>query len=421
MTHVRLLQPSTLLVACLMVAAAFAIVWWPRRRNRWAGGLLAFGLLASLGFGFWADYRWLPFGQPVGLVVWQWAAFAVAVVLAALTPHPKRLARRLLVDLLAVLLAAGGGLLAFNFHYMMFRSPADFFRAASGEELPAVAQTVRLQDRSPAAWRRPADLPSNGGVSTVLIPGEVSGFTTRPARVYLPPAYLVEPRPQLPVLILMAGQPGEPELWLNIGHVDEIMDAYAAAHDGLAPIVVMPDHLGSHMNNPLCSDAFLGKNATYLETDLVAWIKANLDVDPDTHHWAVAGLSNGGTCSTQLASRRPDLFTTFISISGELEPSLGDHARTIANGFGGDEAAFKANNPLDLMAATRYPDTLGVFTVGDKDAKFAAYAQQLSTAGTQAGMQTQILTVKGGHDWAAWIGGLKAGLPVILPRMGLPA
>lgn len=428
MTTLPLLHPVMPWVTGVGIALVFLLLWWPRRRRpRVFGALVLAGLVAAMTVGWLVDKVWKTFGDPVGWVIWQWAAFATACVLGALAPQvpraatPRRRNARLVRDVVAALLAVVMAGLAFNFHYSMYRTPRDLWTPTALTELPPVPQrtgTPRLE-RPASGWVPPADVPAKGSVSTVDIPGTVSGFRARPGRVYTPPAYGLPGHPQLPVLILMAGQPGEPDYWVKIGHIDEIMDAYAASHGGLAPVVVIPDHLGAPTNNPLCADAHLGRNATYLEVDVVNWAIHNLDVDPDTTRWAVAGLSNGGTCATQLATRRPDLFTTFVSISGEREPSLGDEKRTLAVGFERDRARFAANNPLDLMAERRYPATLGLFTVGDKDAKFTAYANELIAAGQAAGMDARLLVVPGGHDWAAWVGGLKAALPLILPRMGL--
>lgn len=47
------------------------------------------------------------------------------------------------------------------------------------------------------------------------------------------------------------------------------MDAYAAAHDGLAPVVV--DHLGAPLSNPLCMDSRLGRPAAASRTPRTGW------------------------------------------------------------------------------------------------------------------------------------------------------
>ncbi|MGL5405751.1 MAG: alpha/beta hydrolase [Propionibacteriaceae bacterium] len=423
MTWLQLLTPTALIAAGIFMFLAGFLVWWPRRRHPWAAGIISFNLIGVSIFGWWADSHWKPFGEPIGLVIWQWIAFLVAVIAATFTPLKVALWRRIFVDLLAILLAILAFTLTFNYHFSMFRYPNELWSNTEKAALPPPPQRTGAPvfTRPASQWTKPVDLPTKGVLAEARIPGTVSGFKSRSSLIYLPPAYAAANRPQLPVLLLMAGQPGDPTYWQRVGHIDEIMDTYAANHSGISPIVVIPDHLGSHVANPLCSNANLGNNATFLETDVVTWTIENLDVDPDTRHWAVAGLSNGGTCATQLATRRSDLFTTFVSISGEIEPTLGNRSRTVSVGFDDDEKKFAANNPIDLMSHNRYPDTLGIFTVGDKDAKFTPWAQQLTEAGKAAGMDARLLTVSGGHDWSAWVNGLKDSFPIIMPRMGLPA
>jgi hypothetical protein len=112
---------------------------------------------------------------------------------------------------------------------------------------PPVSRVVTAQPGVPLtdAWTPPANMPTTGAVSEVPIPGTVSSFVARPAWVYFPPAYLSSPRAVLPVLVLVAGQPGTPRDWLDGGRLVATMNAFAAAHSGLAPVVVVPDSLGS--------------------------------------------------------------------------------------------------------------------------------------------------------------------------------
>jgi len=89
------------------------------------------------------------------------------------------------------------------------------------------AQTVSTPPGKTLAdvWHAPAGLPSAGVVSSVAIPGTVSGFQARNALVYLPPAYQVSPRPLLPVLVLLPGQPGGPDDWFGPGQLAKALDA----------------------------------------------------------------------------------------------------------------------------------------------------------------------------------------------------
>ena len=134
------------------------------------------------------------------------------------------------------------------------------------------------------------DMPATGTVSTVAIPGTKSRFAARDAWIYLPPAYLTTPRAELPVIMLMAGQPGEPRDWFEAGKLGAVMDAFAAQHQGLAPVVVVVDHLGDRFANPGCVDSPQGNVFTYLTPDVPDWIKANLQVAPDTQSGPSAGF-----------------------------------------------------------------------------------------------------------------------------------
>jgi S-formylglutathione hydrolase FrmB len=260
-------------------------------------------------------------------------------------------------------------------------------------------------------------MPATGVVSQVDIPATTSGFPTRPGWVYLPPAYLGSTRARLPVLILLSGQPGSPDDWLTSGELAQRADAYAAAHAGLAPVIVMPDHLGDPLANPLCVDSPLGNAFSYLTVDVPAWIRAALQVDPDG--WAVGGLSNGGTCSVQLAVNAPDLFATFVDISGEDAPTLGDRDRTVQEAFGGDDAAYRAVNPLDVLTTRTFPDTAGYLVGGEQDDVYLPQAQRVLAACRAAGMDVQLHTRPGGHTWEVWGPGLGDALPWLGTRQGL--
>jgi enterochelin esterase-like enzyme len=279
--------------------------------------------------------------------------------------------------------------------------------------------TTQVSRAVGAGWTPPADLPVAGRIAEVTIPGRVSGFKARPARVYVPPAYLTARRPLLPVLILLAGQPGSPRDWFDGGRLDTVMNGFAARHRGLAPIIVIPDDLGATTANPLCIDSRLGKVETYLTQDVRDWIRGNLDVDRDPAHWAVAGYSHGGTCALQLAVRRPDVFATFIDVSGQQEPTLGDRARTVSAAFGGDKAAFAAVNPLDIMASRKFPHTYGFFAVGRDDGTYKKQQTTVVKACRDAGMTVETIELPGGHTWAVWGPGFARGLEAISTRLGL--
>jgi S-formylglutathione hydrolase FrmB len=235
----------------------------------------------------------------------------------------------------------------------------------------------------------------------------------------LPPAYFADPQPQLPVLVLLAGEPGTPQDWLTAGKLVHIMDRFAADHRGLAPVVVVPDATGSQFGDPLCVDSRRGNADTYLAKDVPAWVKTHLSVDPDPQSWAIAGVSYGGTCALQLATNHPDVYPTFLDISGSAEPSLGDRPRTVADAFGGDQAAFIRVNPLDLLRTRRYRGSAAAIVVGAGDRDTKSDAHLVYAATRAAGMTSHYIELPGSHDWRLFSAALAHELPWLAQRIGL--
>ena len=268
-------------------------------------------------------------------------------------------------------------------------------------------------------WVAPASMPSAGTYGTVNIPGTVSGFVARPAYLYLPPAALVPNAPALPILIMMMGQPGGPEssaLFVNA------LNAEAAAHHGLAPIVLTVDQIGSPTQNPLCIDSPRGNSYTYVMTDVLAYVRANLHVASGPQNWAVGGYSNGGECALAFGAKHPEIFGSILDVSGEIGPSLGSVASTLKIGFGGDQAFYDREQPLAILASKHYTDSVAIFTSGSKDRYYGAEVSTAADAAAAAGMKTYRFIGPGvGHRADAVSFGVPAGLPVLFARWNLAA
>ena len=110
---------------------------------------------------------------------------------------------------------------------------------------------------------------AHGKVYSVDISNTASGFRARTAAVYMPPAALSDTPPELPVLVMLAGQPGNPDRVFSASGIAAILDQYAKAHHGLAPIVISPDQNGDNTVNSLCADTTkVGRAETYLTVDV---------------------------------------------------------------------------------------------------------------------------------------------------------
>lgn len=428
---VRLLSgPTPWVVTALAMLGALWLLLAPtaetRRYRRRIVPACATVAIAGTAVGwFVVEKWWRPFPDPVETSVYVWIGCGLlALLLAVARLVTDRHLVRTIAAVLSALVVVAAAAVQVNLVFDAYPTVRDALGLPAANALPFAEVPPPVADPvggNPldAVWEPPADLPATGRVVTVPIPGSVSGFAARDAEIYLPPAYFADPRPLLPVLVLLAGQPGSPGDWFAGGRLAQTMDAFAAQHDGLAPIVVVADGTGSTLANPLCLDSALGNVDTYLATDVPTWVKANLQVDPDPRAWAVGGLSYGGTCSLQLATNHPDVYPTFLDLSGQLEPTLGDRQRTVEAAFGGDEAAFTAVNPQDLLATRRFPDSAGVFVVGADDHDYAPGAQTLYDAARQAGMDVRLVEIPGGHSFSVWSAGLEQEVGWLSTRMGL--
>ena len=271
-----------------------------------------------------------------------------------------------------------------------------------------------------AHWRAPAHLPG-GVVRKAVIPGTLSGFRSRDAYVYLPPAYQSSPRPALPVLVLFSGQPGAPADWLTGGALRSRLDRFAAQHDGVAPVAVVVDPNGSPSGNTMCMDSRIAQADTFLSRDVPDWINRTLDVDPDPRQWAAGGFSFGGTCAMQMVTRHPDVYSAALAFSSESEPALAkERAKTIEASFGDDTEAFDRLTPLRRMAEQRFDGHGVYFAAGDRDPEFTGYMDVLSDAARRAGFAVETHRIPNtGHSWDTASNGLPGGLDFLARRWGI--
>lgn len=391
------------------------------RRGRWSIALVT---VAALSGGFGALLVWWIgdvqdlFGVQLSVVVHLaviglFAGIGVVVVNLVRTRWWRKVVAG--IALPGVLLAAG---LMINEDFAYFPSFGDVFGVTGVN--PLAASAVGHRDVPLAKWRPPADMPTAGLVATITIPAAESHFAARPAWIYLPPAAQVRRPPKLPVVIGLSGQPGFPSDLFEAGHLDSTMNAIADAHHGVAPIVVVPDQLGSPSKNPMCVNSKLGRVATYLTVDVRDWVLRHEPVSVARTDWTVAGFSEGGTCAVQLAAAYPAIFGSFVDVSGEIAPKNGDLAQTIDRGFAGSKSDYEHATPLWLLGHHHYPKTRAIFAVGQNDAHYGPVLPVLARAAREAGMVVTTRVVPHtAHDWHAATDGLSFGMYELLHWWGI--
>ena len=258
---------------------------------------------------------------------------------------------------------------------------------------------------------------SHGVLAPLDIPPGTSGFVHRTGKLYLPPAFFATPRPPLPVIVMFGGTPGGPDDWAHGGSAPQTADAYAADHDGAAPILAFVDFNGSFLGDTECVDGPNGKAETFLATDVPRFLADLLRIPADPQRWAVGGFSEGGTCAFELAVRHPDVYGSFLDLAGDWAPNVGSAAETLHKLYGGNRAAMEAHDPDQLLRAHRFGDLAGWYVAGDSDSRHIAVSHRLRRAAETAGVTFSETLVPGAHNWQFAAAAFRAALSDAAPRL----
>ncbi|BBG04467.1 MULTISPECIES: alpha/beta hydrolase [Pseudonocardia] len=337
------------------------------------------------------------------------AGLAVLSVLVVVALRLLRFPRPGVVVVVLALLVVNTGALA-NSYYDYYRDLGYVLGDAPGDEVAL----DELMARTAA--------PDQGEIAPFPIPARASRFDAREALVWVPPAWFARPRPQLPVVLLLHGTPGSPQDWIDGGRAADTANAFAAAHGGRAPILVLPDVNGSLAADSECVDGPAGKVETYLTEDLVPAVQQTFRTLDPGPAWAVAGLSEGGSCAIMLALRHPTVFGTFGDYAGLAGPRSGDTnatGSTVADLFDGSRAAFEEHEPAAVLAIRRFPGLGGWFEAGSADEQPLVAARRLAPAARAAGIDVcERVIPDGGHDFDLFSTAFADSLPWIAGRTG---
>ena len=351
--------------------------------------------------------------DPLPFTLWLWMFAAVFALAAAIGGWRGAAWHQRTTAPLALLLAivcAGNSLNIFTGY---FPTLGDAIRSLSDEPLP---QQLSLSQLATVHGNT-----TTGRIVEVNIPATASGFVHRPELVYLPPAWFrSKHRPKLPVVEMIGGEYASPNNWIVAGEAVTTADAYAAHHHGTAPVLVFVDVTGSFKNDTECVDGVNGNAQSHLVKDIPPYIEQTFGTSADPGKWAVAGWSMGGTCAITLTVTHPGLFKHFIDISGDLGPNLGDKQSTITKLYGGNEAAYNANDPRTVLATHgRYRGVSGWFAAGDQEHAHIAQQRQLCAAMRGDGINCQTHVTPGAHKWTFASTAFRTALPWLGDQFGI--
>ncbi len=271
-------------------------------------------------------------------------------------------------------------------------------------------------------WKAPANMPKAGRVGTLSGAQRIAstgGFMPRDATVYLPPAALVPNAPALPFMVMMNGKPGSP----TPRFIEAALNEQAAAHHGLAPIVVIADQLGTPMQQPACSPySKFGNVSEYVNADIVRYARTHLNIIDNPRYWTIAGYSDGGACSLKWATEYPKIWGNLISISGDRYPGASEPATSLREAFRGSMKLELSQRPAVFVKknAGQFAGHVALFTGGSLDAKFSGYARSNAEMLKAAGFTTTLMEVAGAtHVGTALSGGLAEAFTQLYPVLGL--
>jgi len=397
-------------VACPMVIAVIAGIV----------GLVIAWLLSDV---------FVVFGVELGPRVIAWAGCGCAIVGFAVSHVMLHRGVLRAVAVILVVCAVFSTATGIDQAYGEYATIGSLFSQDSYREADLTGMAKRSDLISVTQWRQEAadgsisDIPAHGEVSKVNIPATTSHFEARQALVYLPPAALItaKHKPALPVILMMSGQPGSPGRVFAAGGIQTMMDDYAQHHGGLAPIVIAADQLGDDSHNTLCVDSpVYGKALTYLTKDVVDWVKTNLPAARQAQDWAIAGFSQGATCSLQIGANHPNLFGTIIPTGSELKPTNGSESSMISRFFHGDRTAYEKQIPINAIRNHAPSNQTLVIGAGERDRESVRNVELIAPVAQQEGMHvTAVESLGNAHDWHAVRDTLRYGLVVFGYNTGL--
>ena len=210
-------------------------------------------------------FNLVPDQFPRSFYLWAWLIWYSVVVVILGWTRAHWLLRTFSV--IAIVFSVIAAFTVINQTYDYYPTLARLFgkNAANFTNLPGLQQ---IRDQV----RRTGKLPPQGSTIAVTIPPTHSKFQTGQAYVYLPPAWFKNPEPSLPVIELIAGIPGSPSDWTRAGLADTSSTDFSTHHNGMSPILVIPDNNGS-VQDTECSNTTLGKAETYLTVDVVNYMR----------------------------------------------------------------------------------------------------------------------------------------------------
>lgn len=184
--------------------------------------------------------------------------------------------------------------------------------------------------------------------------------------------------------------------------IGRLITDLSSRHQLRESIVVVPTVFPGNRDTE-CVDATDGtlNMDTFVSSDLVDWVKANLRTVPTADGWATLGYSAGGWCSSMFTLRHPHTFGSSVNLAGYFELHFdGAELRAL------DDPAYSLARILRDEAP---PVRIFFHAAKDDTMPYNSLTKTLPEVRTPTSFTASVIDT-GGHAWPVWTAGAAAGL-----------
>jgi enterochelin esterase-like enzyme len=258
---------------------------------------------------------------------------------------------------------------------------------------------------------------------------------TRDVYVYLPPQYFQKPylHTKFPVIELLHGSPGNPQAWVDVMGVIPTFLNLLEVHPSDAAVLVMPDTDGGMQYGLQCLNNPGGiQDMTFVAIDVPNAIARIARVQPPGRAWGLAGYSEGGYCTANIALQFPSRWGAAGVMSGYFTPISSQVPEGNKPGakpeqvyvFRGRPALRLLNSPQDYVTRVPVNDLLPAFwlAAGAQDASDVSAAEDFrQLLETRVANVPLVIIPGGGHQGSVWRAALVPMLSWMTPQLAATA
>jgi enterochelin esterase-like enzyme len=258
---------------------------------------------------------------------------------------------------------------------------------------------------------------------------------TRDVYVYLPPQYFQKPylHTKFPVIELLHGSPGNPQAWVDVMGVIPTFLNLLEVHPSDAAVLVMPDTDGGMQYGLQCLNDPGGiQDMTFVAIDVPNAIARIARVQPPGRAWGLAGYSEGGYCTANIALQFPSHWGAagvmsgyFTPISSQVPEGSKPGAKPeLLDVFRGHPALRLLNSPQDYVTRVPVNDLLPAFwlAAGAEDSADVTAAQDFrQLLETRVANVPLVIIPGGGHQGSVWRAALVPMLSWMTPQLAATA